>query len=93
MERNSAGGAPGKPRELDAPELKKLEELIRRSFRVRGEPRLREAPVYDLRRGEAAIRGEVREAEDALKLAAAVPAEPADAPELHLFDDPKPLTA
>jgi hypothetical protein len=49
--------------------------------------RLREAPVYDLGRGEAAIRGEAREAEEALKVAAAVPADQADAPALQLFED------
>jgi hypothetical protein len=48
--------------------------------------RLREAPVYDLGRGEAAIRGEVRHAEEALKVAAALPPEPGTA-ELRLFDD------
>jgi hypothetical protein len=52
--------------------------------------RLREAPVYELERGAAAIRGEAREAEEALEVAAAVPSEPPDAPELHLFDDPVP---
>jgi hypothetical protein len=52
--------------------------------------RLREAPIYDLGRGEAATRGEAREAEEALKVAETVPAEPADAPELQLFDDPAP---
>ena len=52
--------------------------------------RLREAPIYDLGRGEAAIQGEARKAEDALKVAAKVPAEPEDAPELQLFDDTNP---
>jgi len=42
MEGNVAGGASGKRRELDAPELRKLEELIRRSFRVREN----QTPVY-----------------------------------------------
>jgi hypothetical protein len=50
--------------------------------------RLREAPVYDLGRGEAVIRGEGRKAEEALEVAAAVPAEGTDAPELLLFQDP-----
>jgi hypothetical protein len=52
--------------------------------------RLREAPVYDLSRGDATIRGEAREAEEALKVAAAVPAEPTDAPELQLFNERRP---
>src|SRR5215218_10594148 len=42
MESNSSVGASHKQRELDAPELRELEALIRRSFRVR----LNQRPVY-----------------------------------------------
>jgi hypothetical protein len=49
--------------------------------------RLREAPVFDLRRAAEAIEHESIPAEEALKVAAEVPAEPAESPELQLFND------
>ena len=40
---------------------------------------------YDLTRGEAAIRGDAREAEEAPSVAESIHAEPEDAPELQLL--------
>jgi energy-coupling factor transporter ATP-binding protein EcfA2 len=49
--------------------------------------RLREAPVYELSRGDKAIKGDSSPAEEALRVAAEVPPAPKDSPELKLFDD------
>jgi hypothetical protein len=50
--------------------------------------RMREAPVYALDRAVIVVAGTPVSAEEALQLAAEVPEEPAESPELKLFADP-----
>lgn len=55
--------------------------------------RLREAPTYDLSRGARVIEGEKVAAEEALQLAAKVPAAPEGTEDLQLFEDAPAATA